>query len=1122
MKSVWGKFFFCLVLPMLVASVIYADPSGGEPALRSPSAGDTLQEIGKLLLQEEHEEARAQAETLAESELARDRPLVEGAARAVLGLATWQLEEREQAFSSFDRATELFSKENDHFAAWAVLWMSGDLSLRAELEGMGIVRLEQALHQLQLLRAAPEGLTIQGTLQLVRAFGWDRRLEALLGSGPMLRLTAPFLATMLESVTRSSLGAAWISVGDLDRAERELERADLIAGSFGGIFDSFTEKQWGDLRRAQWRLEEAKEHYEKAWEGTSSFRLLPFATDSRQEIKALGKLAEIEFLAGNFEKALDWNEKASQMAVAEEDRSREAQVRNDRALLLMRMGRFEEAETVYLKALEIARSIEDHYRAGLVSLDLGQLSRMRGDWGQAVRWLEQSLDLLEEVDADPVESVAASELAHTYFSLGSSAAANISLERARRLSAQPRMELWNTYHHLVEVFGRVQNKELPLEEALLAWDALLAAPDGIASELSPEVVDFMRGLLRELFEGQLDGAFVGPEVEIETAALGRLSFLKAFPDIFKGLGALERGEFEEAGQVLRTSLGRTEVRSLREMETTLRLVLGVLSWKEGNTQQAIEWLRQSVEGQEELLAGLDNGNLISSAIGVQRRVADDLLVEFLISEGRSEEALIAAERVRARGLRELLTGRPIRRNSKNERLIREAEGLRAMLDHWERERPTASSSRRREIDRDLEKARASFEGLMVRLQVSEPGYVALVGSGSPSLDEIQEALGEGRAAIIYYLTHAGSHAWVVDHSKIRHVRLESTASEIGQSVVALVESLSRPPASSPRPSVSQPNHPSPLPRAVVAVPLRLDPPDGRDLYRALIAPLEPHLSGFEELIVVPHGPLHELPFAALVNPDTGRYLIEERSLLFQPSLATFLQLGHLETELTGGARVLGAPEELDPSLSELDYARDEVHRIAGLLGVEALLGPESRESRLVEAKDTVDLIHIAAHGEVNPRNPAFSRLALAPGEGEDGYLEVHEILTRLNLRGVNLVVLSACESSLGSRNEGDDVISLARAFLYAGSPGVVSTLWKVDDQASARLMSVFYDSLLSGDSVAKALRVAQQALLNDPSSTQGQDFRDPYYWAAFKLTGDPKARWGREAHDSPPTLLHQR
>ena len=126
--------------------------------------------------------------------------------------------------------------------------------------------------------------------------------------------------------------------------------------------------------------------------------------------------------------------------------------------------------------------------------------------------------------------------------------------------------------------------------------------------------------------------------------------------------------------------------------------------------------------------------------------------------------------------------------------------------------------------------------------------------------------------------------------------------------------------------------------------------------------------------------------------------------------------------------------------------------------------------------------------------PLFSRILLSPDGRNDGSLDVAEVYG-LDLARTDLVVLSACETQLGAQSRGDDIVGLSRAFIYAGTPSVVGSLWSVNDRATAVLMTALYQRLAEGMNKAEALQAAQ-------AETRAR-FPHPYYWAAFVLTGDP-------------------
>ena len=146
------------------------------------------------------------------------------------------------------------------------------------------------------------------------------------------------------------------------------------------------------------------------------------------------------------------------------------------------------------------------------------------------------------------------------------------------------------------------------------------------------------------------------------------------------------------------------------------------------------------------------------------------------------------------------------------------------------------------------------------------------------------------------------------------------------------------------------------------------------------------------------------------------------------------------------------------------------------------------------------VIHFATHGLINSERPEMSGLVLslvnAKGETRNGFLRLYDIYD-LRLRA-DLVVLSACGTALGKEIKGEGLMSLTRGFMLAGASRVMASIWKVDDEATARLMKEFYGEMLGkGKSTAESLRAAQLAMLKK------RQWRSPFYWASFVLQGEP-------------------
>jgi CHAT domain-containing protein len=275
------------------------------------------------------------------------------------------------------------------------------------------------------------------------------------------------------------------------------------------------------------------------------------------------------------------------------------------------------------------------------------------------------------------------------------------------------------------------------------------------------------------------------------------------------------------------------------------------------------------------------------------------------------------------------------------------------------------------------------------------------------------------------------------------------------------------------------------------------------LYAALRGPANDAgmLRGARSLIVVPHGVLAYLPFAALRDDLRGRYLVQDYVLRYLPSAAALAALRNARSD--GASRKFGrvAAAVFAPDPDLLPATRGEAIAIGRVsASTQVLVGAGATEARLRSALGSVPLVHVAGHGVMNAVNPMFSRLELARGHGgsgDDGRLEVHELLD-LSVAST-LVFLSGCETGLGTAwssafTQGEDYATLAQAFLYAGARSVIATLWRVEDDGAAVFAERFYRQLGSappGDALARA----QRDMLED------RRYRAPYYWAAYSLSG---------------------
>jgi len=279
--------------------------------------------------------------------------------------------------------------------------------------------------------------------------------------------------------------------------------------------------------------------------------------------------------------------------------------------------------------------------------------------------------------------------------------------------------------------------------------------------------------------------------------------------------------------------------------------------------------------------------------------------------------------------------------------------------------------------------------------------------------------------------------------------------------------------------------------------------------------------------------LHYLPFAALT--DGKRYLSDDYTLFSLPSASILRFIQDKRKPHTDTILALGNPTIVEP-LPNLRFAQQEAQTIAGLYDTQALVRADATESTVWSRASEAGILHLAAHGRYNRFNPLFSTLHLAGDSQHDGRLEVHEIYGLDLTRRTDLVVLSACQTVIGKMSAGDEIVGLNRAFLYAGTPSVIASLWSVDDFTTTLLMEHFYTHLQAGMGKAEALRKAQVWLrdltvaeLRDSYSElmEGTEYEyllkleaterpfvSPYYWSAFVLSGDPG-----EIGDIQPTII---
>ena len=298
------------------------------------------------------------------------------------------------------------------------------------------------------------------------------------------------------------------------------------------------------------------------------------------------------------------------------------------------------------------------------------------------------------------------------------------------------------------------------------------------------------------------------------------------------------------------------------------------------------------------------------------------------------------------------------------------------------------------------------------------------------------------------------------------------------------------------------------------------------LYESLMLPLTKNLKTTSKLIIVPDGNLSYLPFELLIDrmPVAGQNSFKDLNYLAKNKVISYAYsatyLANQQNPIASG--VLGKYGGFAPSYGQslvtladtskmialsrmardgrfdLPGAKEEVRATAGLFNGRSWLGTAATESAFKDSAGGFQILHLALHGLIDDRNPLYSKLVFSQSNDtiEDGFLNAFEIYN-LDLNA-QLVVLSACNTAYGEIQKGEGVMSLARAFAYAGCPNMVASLWKADDRATTKIMTNFYRLLNEGKSKDHALQLAKLEYLESADANTSH----PYYWAAFTLMGN--------------------
>ncbi|MBW2202578.1 MAG: CHAT domain-containing protein, partial [Deltaproteobacteria bacterium] len=806
-------------------------------------------------------------------------------------------------------------------------------------------------------------------------------------------------------------------------------------------------------------------HYDRALEQFESAAALSRGMDKEEllakQYMRIGRIYDLRL--SSYAKAKQFYTKAYAIYKRLRKQNKMAQALLDIGRCCRLLGNFREAEEHYKQALDLTGTKRDNLRLKANIL----MEQANNAWYQAryqtAFGLQRKVIDLADQNEWPLEKVMAFNTSGlTWWTLGDHERALRELEDALSVARTLRIrrdEVATSLNNIGLVYREMGEfkKGLKALEKALAIDREIKSKWAIAYDLKNIALTYLEMGKPEkaatLFEEALATASeIGNKINEAKILLGY------------GDALASAGRDAEADTAFQKALKLSRSMALRETEWPALYGIAKLRLKADKKEEARGLLFEALSVIEGMRAEIKIDQLkdkfISNKLGVY-----ETLVSLLVDMGKTREAFDIAERSRARNFIDLLGSQRLTLKGKvDQDLYDRQKTIQSRIDeHQTLLAQAGNKDERKAYQRDLKRLEDQYQDLMSEIQAKNPELATLVSVNPLNLTQVQALLEPDVAVLVYYTLPDEILCWHITAHSVELFRTPLGRKTLGKAVLNYRRMLQN-----------------------------LEPLEdqSRELYSWLFAPIMPKLGSARILGIVPHGILHHLSFATLY--DGNNYVADRIPLFYLPS-ASLLRytLDRRKTDKNMRVLAIGNPDLNNPAL-DLPFAEREVSTIHWNFPDTTLLTRDkATESWVIRHIGDFGIIHLASHGEFDAVNPLFSAIKLAKDAHNDGDLKASETFgLQIN---ADLVMLSACQTGLGKITNGDDVIGLNRAFLYAGTHSIISSLWRVSDISTAMLVKQFYREYKTQNK-ANSLR---RAILHVKNR-----YPHPGYWGAFLLVGD--------------------
>ena len=833
------------------------------------------------------------------------------------------------------------------------------------------------------------------------------------------------------------------------QAKQLSEKALLISKETGDSkLEACCYGNLGNVYQSVGEYEKAREHLEK------SLAIQKEIGDSKLEACCYGNLGNAYRSVGDYEKAREHLEKS--LAIQKEigDRKREASCLASLGTLYISVHEYEKAKEHLEKSLAIQKETGDRRGEATSCANLGAVFRSVGEYEKAREHLEKSLAIQKEIADRRGEAASYGNLGAVFRSVGEYGKAREHLEKSLAIQKEigDRNGEATSYANLGTVYSSVgeYGKSLEYLQKSLAMSRNIGDRRTVAMsflKLGTEFCTF--GKYHKANEYNKKALVIFTDIgDRELVAQVYMSQ----GEVEYAVGAHIKGK-----ENLEKALAISKEIGNRKLQVDSCLKLGHFFLKQAEHARAEEYIKKGLTLSEEI--GYINGQFLSLESMAHVRMRD----------GKNQEAIsyFLSGIEKCEEMRSSLRDNDQFKISFSDRNIRSYRDVSMLL--CETGNPTEAL-----YVSELSKARALADLMSAR-------YSVQISANPRTWNGLESIMGEEcNGTCLHVSYHSDTmYLWILKAGGVTHLQRirgnDLIALEgLGQQLEEFFDSRRFRRGS------------------------RMNLPI---YYKLIIAPVARFLES-PEIIIVPDRALYQIPFAALTD-ESGKYLSETFRIRIAPSLTTLKLISESPADYHchTGALIVGNPDVGEvhfkgrlTSISRLPCTENEARMVGEKLGVEPLLGRQATKQAVLQAMNSVALVHIAAHGDVER-----GEIALAPsfripnGIPQEGlYLLTVSDISKVQLRA-KLVVLS-CDHSARGQTKAEGAVGIARAFLGSGARSVLVALWALDDKATEQLMSHFYDHLIAGESAGESLHEAMKWMRR-----KGYDVEQ---WAPFILIGD--------------------